>query len=399
MNAQLPQNKGSALAMSGGGFRSTLFQVGVLLRMNELGLLSKLSCVSGVSGGSIAAGQLGLAWPSLAFDKTTGVGDPAAFKKYVLEPLMSFCSKTIDIPAAIDALVNPFKSPGQALQDSLERNLFDDKKLSDMPGAATGGPRFVFNATNLQTGVRFWMSREDLGDYQIGYTTNTAGVSLATAVAASAAFPPVFTPLEFTMPAGNYQPCVNPISHHQMGAYVTDPAFHHVAQLCDGGTYDNLSLQEVWNQGFDTLWVSDASSAFVAHSNYLAQAHWYQPHMLVTLLRVIDSMMRAGEARRRSDLIDQYKLKAINGAYWGTTTSLATSNPQDALGLDAAKVTELSELDTLLRDFGEEKRRKLINWGYAIADRQIRQWGSVVTPPGSMPPTWPYPDKSTALSQ
>jgi len=376
--------------MSGGGFRSTLFQVGALRRMNELGLLSKLACVSGVSGGSIAAAQLGIAWPSLAFDRTTGVGAAAAFDQGVLEPLMKFCSKTIDIPAAIDALVNPFKSGSQALQESLRENLFGNRKLTDLPGTATGGPRFVFNATSLQTGVRFWMSREDLGDYQIGYTTNTGGVSVATAVAASAAFPPIFTPLEFPMPTGPYQPCVNPVSHHKMGLYVTDPAYHHVAQLCDGGTYDNLGLQEIWGEGFDTLWVSDASSAFVAHPNYLAQSHWYQPHMLVTLLRVIDSMMRSGEARRRSDLIDQYKAKTIKGAFWGTTTSLSVGNPPNALPLDPAKVTELAELDTLLRDFGEEKRQKLVNWGYAVADRQIREWNNLTNPPI---PAWPYPNR------
>jgi NTE family protein len=234
------------------------------------------------------------------------------------------------------------------------------------------------------------MSHEDLGDYQIGYTSNTGNVRIAVAVAASAAFPPIFAPLEFTLPPGPYLPCKDPIKHHPMGQHVNDPAYHHVAQLCDGGTYDNLGLQSIWNVGYDTLWVSDASSAFVSYTNYLAQAHWYQPHMLVTLMRVIDTMMRAGEARHRGDLIDWLKANKIKGAYWGTTTSLLNPPPKDALTLDHAKVEKLVELPTVLHDFGEAVREQLINWGYAIADRQIRSEWKEALPPDAIA-EWPYP--------
>ena len=47
-----------ALALSGGGFRATLFHCGALLRLNELGYLTKISRISSVSGGSIASGML-----------------------------------------------------------------------------------------------------------------------------------------------------------------------------------------------------------------------------------------------------------------------------------------------------------------------------------------------------
>jgi NTE family protein len=393
MSSPAPQFTGSALALSGGGFRSTLFQVGALWRMNELGLLSKLSCVSAVSGGSIAAGQLGLAWHALSFDEKTGIGSVEAFKKGVVEPLMAFCSKRIDTSAAVDALINPFKSGAQKLRESLQKHLFGNKTLTDLPRNEDGAPRFVFNATNLQTGVRFWMSREDLGDYQIGYTTATGNVPIAVAVAASAAFPPIFAPMEFKLPPGPYTACKDPIKHHPMGQHVSDPAYHHTAQLCDGGTYDNLGLQSIWNLGYDTLWVSDASSAFISYTNYLKQAHWYQPDMLVTLLRVIDTMMRAGEARHRSDLIDQLKGRHIKGAYWGTNTSLLGPEPKDTLPLDPSKIEKLTELPTVLHDFGESVRQQLVNWGYAIADRQIRSgWKGAL--PSEAVATWPYPQQA-----
>ena len=48
--------EGLALCLSGGGYRAMVFHVGVLWRLNEVGLLPKLNRISTVSGGSITAG-------------------------------------------------------------------------------------------------------------------------------------------------------------------------------------------------------------------------------------------------------------------------------------------------------------------------------------------------------
>jgi NTE family protein len=56
---------GIGLALSGGGFRATLFHCGALWRLSELGYLQRLARVSSVSGGSITAGQLALKWAAL----------------------------------------------------------------------------------------------------------------------------------------------------------------------------------------------------------------------------------------------------------------------------------------------------------------------------------------------
>jgi len=55
---------GIGLCLSGGGFRAMLFHLGAFVRMNEMGLLPRLARVSSVSGGSIAAGALAVAWGS-----------------------------------------------------------------------------------------------------------------------------------------------------------------------------------------------------------------------------------------------------------------------------------------------------------------------------------------------
>jgi predicted acylesterase/phospholipase RssA len=45
------------LALSGGGFRATVFHAGALLRLHELHMLSKIDTITSVSGGSIINGK------------------------------------------------------------------------------------------------------------------------------------------------------------------------------------------------------------------------------------------------------------------------------------------------------------------------------------------------------
>jgi NTE family protein len=52
------ERRGVALCLSGGGYRASLFHLGVLRRLNELGTLTRVDTVSAVSGGSILAAFL-----------------------------------------------------------------------------------------------------------------------------------------------------------------------------------------------------------------------------------------------------------------------------------------------------------------------------------------------------
>jgi NTE family protein len=57
---QMDPESGTALCLSGGGYRAMVFHVGVLWRLYQAGLLSGIKRISSVSGGSITAGLLGL---------------------------------------------------------------------------------------------------------------------------------------------------------------------------------------------------------------------------------------------------------------------------------------------------------------------------------------------------
>ena len=105
-----------ALALSGGGFRATLFHCGGLMRLNELGLLSQLGRVASVSGGSIAAAKLAVEW-----NRMTRQGNRFSdLDSRVIRPLRKFCSQTIDLPAGIIGTLNPFSNPGVRLARAYE---------------------------------------------------------------------------------------------------------------------------------------------------------------------------------------------------------------------------------------------------------------------------------------
>src|SRR5207245_10368485 len=81
---KIPDSVG--LSVSGGGFRATLFHLGAIRRLNEFGILPKVTTVSSVSGGSILNGF-----------RATRLSSPlrrriADFDNAVSEPLRHLCS-------------------------------------------------------------------------------------------------------------------------------------------------------------------------------------------------------------------------------------------------------------------------------------------------------------------
>jgi len=50
------------LALSGGGFRATLFHLGVIAFLRDAGKLSEVTYITSVSGGSILSAHLVLNW-------------------------------------------------------------------------------------------------------------------------------------------------------------------------------------------------------------------------------------------------------------------------------------------------------------------------------------------------
>jgi len=152
------------------------------------------------------------------------------------------------------------------------RKLYGDATLQDLPDR----PRFVINATNLETGVLFRFSKPYIADYTIGLVRNP-DVALAQAVAASAAFPPFLSPFEIDLSDATWdlgdEPPENP-----------SPAFRTEILLSDGGVYDNMGIETVWKK-YQTVLISDAGGHMGADTD--PGRDW--GHGMLRVLHILDS--------------------------------------------------------------------------------------------------------------
>ena len=353
---------GIGLCLSGGGYRAMLFHLGALWRLNELGYLPKLDRISSVSGGSITAGVLGANWSNLRFN---AVGVAQNFTELIVAPLREIGMKTLDVPAVLLGLFLP-GGPARRLTSAYDRHLFAGSTLQDFPGR----PRFVINATNVQSGVLWRFSKPYMRDYRVGEVKNPI-VPLATAVAASSAFPPVLSPLVLNLRGFAFTPLTG--TDLQKEPYVTN------AVLTDGGVYDNLGLETVWKE-FDTVLVSDGGGQMEPQS---------KPHRdwvlhSVRVLNIIDNQVRS---LRKRQVIDSFKLGVRKGTYWGIRTNIADYQLENAMVCPVDRTRGLASLSTRLRSTGQSLQERLINWGYAVCDAGMRRHVDAALP---APIRFPY---------
>jgi NTE family protein len=358
-----PQD-GVALCLSGGGYRAMLFHVGALWRLNELGWLGKLGCVSSVSGGSITAAVLGLRWGALEFSGGVATNLDAE----LVDPIRALAGETIDVWAVLAGILIPGKSVAEMVAAAYRKHLFKTATLQALPDV----PRFVINSTNLQTGVLWRFSKDYMADYTIGLVRHPV-LELATAVAASSAFPPILSPLRLKLDPVSF-------STEGRGRNYKEP-FDCDAVLSDGGVYDNLGLETAW-KSCKTVLVSDGGGQMEAegtvHGDWVRQA--------IRVNSVIDNQVR--DLRKR-ETVAGYERGERDGSYWGIRSKTASFGPPpDSLPCPPKQTRVLATTPTRLKAMDAILQERLINWGYAICDVGMRRW---VTPQASPPAAFPYP--------
>jgi hypothetical protein len=126
-----------ALWLAGGGYRASLFHLGALTRLNELGMLAQTGTVGAVAGGSIVAALLAtqVPWP---LD-----GGYREWPERVAEPMREIARRNARARAF---LRRPF--PSGAAEAALEER-YARELLGSMGGEPERGPRFVFGASGL----------------------------------------------------------------------------------------------------------------------------------------------------------------------------------------------------------------------------------------------------------
>jgi NTE family protein len=358
----------TGLCLSGGGYRAMLFHAGVVFRLNELGLLGKIDRVSSVSGGSMTAAALALAYPTFKYD-AAGRVSVADLTKAFLKPVLDQAADSIDVESAFGGL-NPFSSASAEAAESYTRNLTQGKTLAQV----TAKPTFVFNATSLMTGALVRFRSDYVGEYHIG-KLEKLNIPLAMVVAASAGFPPVLSPTVINLSSATVDPATK-------GPLAREP-FIKTAVLTDGGVYDNMGTETVWER-CRTVLVSNAGKPFGfeddPHHNWLQQS-----------LRVLDIVMDQAENLRERILVHAYEIGARKGAMWGLTSGLNDPSERPAM-LTPVEYDAAKAIPTRLTKFKKADQALIMKAGYAHAASRIRKYfppdkGGPADIPDGQPPT------------
>jgi NTE family protein len=371
-----PRRQGMALCLSGGGYRAALFHLGALRRLNEVGLLSQLTDITSVSGGSIISAHLAQRvrpWPE------PGEVFPS-WEDRVARPFRAFARRNIRTWPVLARWLLPWnwfrtETSVLALAAQYQRHL-TGLTLADLPTR----PAFIYCATDLTFGVNWEICRESIGDYQAGYASPPPNWPLGRAVAASSCFPPVFDPLPIDLRPD--QLLNGRARGPQRDALVEG------LKLTDGGVYDNMGLEPVWKRSAVVL-VSDGGSVFDFESDD-------NPiRRLMRYLAVFGD--QAGRLRKRW-LIASFLEQVMQGTYWGIGSDVARYRQPGAptgmprIGYSSTLVDEVIErIRTDMDAFSPAEIAVLENHGYTLADAAIRRHLTALVPsPG--PATIPHPE-------
>jgi NTE family protein len=355
---------GIALCLSGGGYRAMVFHLGVLWRLNEIGYLAKLDRISSVSGGSITAGVLGLKWKDLDFQG----GIAQHLLDLVINPIRQFAHVTIDIPSLLEGIFLP-GTISDKVAHAYDTHLFKGATLQDLPDDP---PRVVLSATNVQTGALWRFSKPYMRDYLVGGILEPR-LPLATAVAASSAFPPFLSPARLHLNPADFAP--------RDGEPWHTPPYTQEVFLSDGGVYDNLGLETAWKR-YQTILVSDAGLDMTVDPS--PGTNWVSHSRRV--LDLIDNQVRA---LRKRQIVSAYLAGQRKGAYWSVRSDITNYAPApNTLPCPNTKTADLAQIPTRLSDMPDVTQERLINWGYAICDAAMRRWVDATIPP---PTKFPYP--------
>jgi predicted acylesterase/phospholipase RssA len=384
------------LALSGGGFRATLFHLGLIRFLRDAGLLRQVTHITSVSGGSIIAAHLALHWDH--YTGSTKEFDQAAAK------LLAFTR--LDVrnrvvrrfplglllrgPRRLLGLSNRQLTRTGLLEKQYEKHLFGRKSLFELPER----PELHILATNLSEGCLcsfnrdgLWMMQEKAGRSQIE-RIRVGLMTVSMAVTASSAFPGFFPPLDLT--------------GHDVGARGGE--FGRQAYT-DGGVFDSLGVRMFpWltpllkeDKALDGVLVSDAGNKILIQTGGGGG-------LIRTALRSSDILM---------DRVWQLEIENFQdtfGFVFARITHVVGPH-EDSTALHAEVQRQVANIRTDLDAFSPLEISCLIRQGYCIGRKACRSrtdlfgtelpsnppWDPV--PPASIPRTAPPDSRLDRSSQ
>jgi predicted acylesterase/phospholipase RssA len=411
------------IGLSGGGFRASLYHIGVLARLAELDLLRHVECLSCVSGGSIVGAHLYLEIRNLLQSKADANitrDDYIEIVRRIETDFLDGVKTNIRTEIAAEWLTNvkmiflPGYSRTARAGDLYEREIYARVKdghgtaprwLNDLKVQPKGEPPgfspkdnnwrrrakvpiLVLNATSLNTGHNWQFTASWMGEPPAGLNSEIDAnyrlrrmyysdapkdhqrIRLGAAVAASACVPGIFEPLTLTdlyerKPEGETQ--------------VVRP----VVRLVDGGVYDNQGVAALLEQGCSVLLVSDASGQMDARdfpSNSVLGVPLRANSILQARVRV--SQFEQLSSRRRGGLLrglmfvhlkKDLEIAPVDWVDAQEKTAATADGPVTEYGLQRHVQRQLAAIRTDLDSFSDVEAYALMTSGYAMTEHALQE--------------------------
>ena len=348
------RRRGIGLCLSGGGFRATLFHLGAIQRLFELGIATSpdFDTVASVSGGSLTCAQWAIAEAQAKVENRN-----LDFTRDSTRPILTLTGTDLRTGPLAKKLLLPWNWFRGAYAVNAMVEKFEAAFGKGTFNLLPDHPRFVFCATDMAFGASFIFDRDRVGSYLAGYAP-PEGFTLAQAVAASACFPPLFGPMRIDRAAERFKGGRAP----GVGADARRLILKDL-RVTDGGVYDNMGLEPVWKSHRVVL-VSDAGGLMDAE----ADKSWT---WRIKRYQSIQECQARGVRKRF--LISGFTQGTIKGAYIGVASSTARYAAAREPGYSKAFAMEvIANIRTDLDAFSEVEQAVLMNHGYALIDAAIR---------------------------
>jgi len=406
------------LALSGGGFRASLFHLGVLARLAEVDALRGVEVLSTVSGGSIVGTHYYLELQRLLEDRADSDltrQDYIDLIRRLQESFLKGVQRNLrvrvfdDLKANIRLLFSTAYSRSMRLGELYESELYsrvrDAKgdaprsmpqilvrpRASDGTQVADFNPRFhnwrrrskvpmlLINTTSLNSGHNWFFTGSWMGEppgliggevdvneryrrlyYRQAPTEHLRNFRVGYAVAASSCVPGMFEPL-----------------------VLQDLYPDRTVRLVDGGVHDNQGVAGLLDEGCTLVLCSDASGQMAD----VARPASDPAQVLLRVTGVLQDRVREAQYQ---DLRGRLEGRALSGVFFIHTKKELETHPLDWIGCDEPREfrpdpprpctsygvdktlqRKLSELRTDLDAFSDVEAYALMVSGYLMARREL----------------------------
>ena len=379
------------LALSGGGFRASLFHLGVIRRLEELGIMKHIHTISAVSGGSIIAAYYVIEMEKrLRRRREQLTGDLDGLDEIrleIFEEIADCFFQALDHNLRSRATVfSPFYHPllfmkswwpgysrSDIIQKEFDKWFYHDETLDRLPAVTMSradepfkaermslpltGPTVVLNATSLLTGERKGFTRESVSRMRELHRVNRNTLKLSRVVGASSGVPGVFPP---TTISGD--------------------------KLVDGGVSDNqgidplVSLDRVLDRvlsddrhcpagdrdNFEVLLVSDASGQ-------MELKHQQTDRAFKVMLRTV-SIFQFQLRKKILKILRLWRGSDNSREFAFVHLFLNLKDRSNTPRVPTEYITALGAIRTDLDQFSFIERETLMFHGYTLIDAQINKY-------------------------